>query len=470
MFAENNILSGTMSYRLIGRDSFIINLELFRDCNSESFGSIEVSVVDADNNKLLKTLQINKPSAVDITPSCSKFNSFGCTKCMDTNCQYPYGIELYRYQKLLVLESTITSCKIRIEYSACCRSNNINNIKKDKGFYIYAFFNRCLAQWNNLDINWTNLNAYNNRLSEITPYIEDYDIDSNGGLMDSLYFELSTPTDIFGNSAFLDTFSKEKPFPFSGFPNSNLSLPEGFHFNHSVGTITFTPNTTGQFLYTIKIKEFRNKTLIGEYLFDNILIVVPDTFIHVPQLITDTYYKEIHYDSTVTFTINTWHPDPHDTLTIWQTGDIEGSKWTDNNKSTNHPTGQFSWKPDQSFVSDVPYNFVVSVKSYCFLQGRSVRTFQILVTDRTNNMDKKINKHFIPVQLNSSILRISYSQIPELILLYNIDGKLVKKINQSQISDIQTDIDITTLSSGIYTLSLLINGEFQVEKVNINKL
>ena len=175
-------------------------------------------------------------------------------------------------------------------------------------------------------------------------------------------------------------YAFDKPIYFWGFPNTTLPFPRGFHLDPVTGDISFRPMKIEVTVMALKISEWRNEVKIGEIRRDLQIIVINCPNNHPPSLGPALYYKEVCAGSNVTFTINTNDLDPNDTLTIsWNHG-ISGASWSDNNGTSKHPTGTFSWTPGENQASNLPYTFTVTVKDdACPVSGSYTHAYQVLV-------------------------------------------------------------------------------------------
>ncbi|MBT4728087.1 MAG: hypothetical protein HOB88_06585 [Bacteroidetes bacterium] len=470
LFSNNNILAGAISWTCIGQDSFIIKMELYRDCTAAEFTDAEILVYNHQTNKLLKTIVIKKRSVYDITPSCRKFNAFACTKCQSSDCEYPLGFELYTYTTLLVTSEYSSTCKIRLVYENCCRSSLFKNIIPNQSFHIHSILNRCVYPFDNspkissreISMKYINLN------SSLNQGYFDIDVSATGGLLDSVLFTIVPPKTMDGDVSFLTNYNFYRFIDFIGFPDHALDPPKGLKVNYETGNITFTPTNTGLYAYAIKIGEYRNGNLIGEMHVEKAVYIIPDTFSHSPKIITDSYYYEVNPDSTLTIEVNSWHPDPQDTLIFKYYGDIEGAIWTDNYRQTNHPSGIFSWQPDQSMLSDIPYSFSVSLRTPCYVQGSVTRAFQIKVLEPSSNIQEKAKKvHIQIVNSTNGLLDIRISKTPSLLMLYTIDGKVKFQRHATELRSEIIQINTTSFSKGIYTVLVQIDEDFYIKKVLI---
>ena len=237
------IMASDLTWVCIGKDSFLIKLNIYTDCNQEKPGEMQVNVYCKQNYSLLKTLNCQKPSGVDITPCCHE----ACTRCTNPSCSFQYGIEQYAYRKLLILDNAGSCCEILFSLSACCRNSALTTIADagKKSFYTEASLNRCLSPCDNgpdftnppIGILCQGLDfVYNDGR-------QDFDIGTNGQLLDSVGYEL-VPTLRTKDSTldYIYPYTYDKPLYFKGFPDVNAAT--ALHF--SSGEMLFTPQTYQQ--------------------------------------------------------------------------------------------------------------------------------------------------------------------------------------------------------------------------------
>lgn len=357
----------------------MVKLTGYRNCNYVSWPSFNLSVKCVLGNSMITSKNMSVPVPIDITPNCGNI----CTRCSNSVCSFPYGIEQYNYTGLVVLNSAGTCCEVRLEFRYSLRAADITTGAGMAEFYNYALLNRCLTPCDNspqftnppLAIACTEQDfVFNNG-------VQDYDTTSSGGLSDSLTYEWTSPLESLGTPiAYNSGYSYDKPLYFFGFPNAQMAFPRGFHLNSVTGDISFRPLHVETTVMVLKVNEFRKGIKIGEIRRDVALMVISCPTNISPAINTTAFYKEICTGNTVTFNIPTDDLNVNDSLTIsWNNG-IPGATWTDNNGTTKHPTGTFSWTPPENKASDQPYQFTITVKdNACPIPGSFTQAFRILV-------------------------------------------------------------------------------------------
>jgi len=375
-----HMMGSDITWTCVGKDSFMIKLVIYRDCNGVQLSAASIPIKCASTGITITTVSISKPPPVDITPTCGS----SCTRCQSSGCSFPYGIEQYTFTKLVVLNTNC--CDLILSYSMCCRNSTITTGAANANFYIDAKMNRCQNPCDNSP-------TFTNPPIAIICVGQDFifnhgvidvDIDSNGGLIDSLSYEWTPPLSNAGAPiSYTSSYAYDKPVFFWGFPNANLPSPRGFHLDPATGDISFRPMKVEQTVMAIKIGEWRKingtYTKIGEIRRDLQIIIIscPN---NNPPVLGGPYYKEVCATNTVTFSIATNDYDTKDTLLISWNGAIPGASWSSNNKQVKHPTGVFTWTPGEQHASNIPYVFTATVKDdACPVNGSSTRAYQILV-------------------------------------------------------------------------------------------
>ena len=377
-----HMMGSDLTWRCIGKDSFMITLVIYRDCNGATLGAASIPIRCTATGQSVTSLSIARPTPVDITPTCGS----SCTRCQTSGCAFPYGIEQYTYRGLAVLSNAGSCCKLTLSYTMCCRNSTITTGGADANFYIDAAMDRCATPCDNSP-------RFTNPPIAIICIGQDFifnhgviddDVDSTGGLIDSLSYEWTQPmTGATGFTNWTGQYTFDKPIFFWGFPNANLPFPRGFHLDKQTGDMSFRPMRVEQTIMAIKIIEWRRingvMTNIG-YVRRDLQIIVITCPNNTAPILGGPFYKEVCATSNVGFTIQTNDYDMTDTLTISWNRAIPGASWTDNNGKVKHPTGNFSWTPGEQHASPIPYVFTVTVKdNACPVNGSSTRAYQILV-------------------------------------------------------------------------------------------
>lgn len=468
------IMASDLTWYCIGKDSFMIKLTLYTDCNQEKPGDAQVNIYCKQDHSLLNTLCFPRPQGIDITPTCNE----PCTRCSNPSCTYPYGIERYEYRKLLVFDGSASCCEILLSYSQCCRSAALSTVKDpgNSNFYTYAVLNRCTDPCDNSP-DFSNIPVA--ILCQCQEFVychgeQNWDIEPGGGLLDSLAYKIASPL-ISEDTAleFNYPYSYDKPVYFKGFPDANAPNPMGMHTD--LCNISFTPMVLQQTVMNIKVSEFRKGTKIGEVLRNMYFIIIPCPPNNNPVFMTDTFYKEIFTGETVKFTIPSFDADPEDTVTIsWNHG-IPGALWTDNNGQVKYPTGILTWTPDNNRASTIAYSFTVQLKDdHNRYSGRSSRTFQVLVkkTVGIRKLNPRLDFRITPNPGDGQFKVIIDNKTTGRLTvhIYDISGKEVFCETKDEIfPQLEYPLDLHLLENGIYFIKIINRDKQGTEKLIINR-
>jgi hypothetical protein len=438
---SSSILGGEFSWNYIGQDSFMITFKLYNDCNGDKPGNINIDVFCKDAQKL-QTLNIQTPPPVDITPTCDNTK----TRCEDPNSDFPFGIEAYTYQKLLVLDHSLTCCEILLTFQECCRSTNIDNGGAVTIFYTDAMFNRCVLHGDNSpsctnppiaiiikDFDFMFCNG-----------ITDFDIGNQGGLLDSLSYSFVYPETDKGPISYIKPYDYDKP----------LSTENPISLDIYTGGLQFTPTKVESTIFRVKISEYRDGKLIGYFYRDYYIAVLETPEMHAPQIISNNFYTSVDAGEEANLVITTYDPDMEDTLTMaWNQG-IKTAIWSDNNGLVKHPTATVKWTPTMEDINPIPHVFTVMVKDdNCPINLRSTRIFQILVKDPNAGLEENAETDYkiYPNPTSDNLNIISQKNI-EQIELFDLTGKVL--FQKQSINSKSIQLDVSMFQKGIYLLRI----------------
>jgi len=383
----SHLLGADLSWTCVGKDSFLVTVVIYRDCNGIPLGTPHIPIRCIGTGQTINTLSITKPAPIDITPLCES----SCTRCQSTSCSFPYGIEKYVCTKLAVLSGAGSCCKVSLVYQECCRNGTITTGAANANFYVDAEMDRCVSPCYNSP-RFTNPPlaiicesqdfVFNNG-------VVDDNVDSNGGLMDSIAYEWTQPMTGSGSyTTWTGQYAYDHPVFYWGFKNANLPFPRGFHLNKSNGDISFRPMKVEQTVMSIKVSQWRKingqMTNIG-FIKRDLQIAVISCSSNRPPFLSGQNYKEVYAGDTVSFEFSTNDGDTDNILNISWNNAIASANWSDNNGSVSHPTGYLSWCPGKEKISTIPYLFTVTVKdNNCPVSGNAIKGFQILVSPKAS--------------------------------------------------------------------------------------
>ena len=126
------LLGGDITWRYAGKDSFLITLTLYRDCDKSEMKDAHLQVRCKSTDELITTLVITKPAPKDVTPKGDSMTS----RCQNPASPFPYGFEQYTFTKLLILDDSLSCCDLVLSFSDCCFSSDFTNIEPNSNFYL----------------------------------------------------------------------------------------------------------------------------------------------------------------------------------------------------------------------------------------------------------------------------------------------------------------------------------------------
>jgi gliding motility-associated-like protein len=251
-----HIVGGEMNYRYLGNNDYEIRLTVYRDC----FNGIPpfddpaaLGIFDANNN-LLNTVYMVYTGSTPLVPTIN-------SPCLipPTNICY----ERTTYVDIVNLPPIPGG--YQLVYQRCCRNNTIVNIVNPGNAgatYMATIPDVSIAAANNNPVfsNWPPVFICAN-----VPFTFDHSATDSDG--DLLVYELCDP---------LDGASQGNPMPQPPFnppylpitwqaPYSPANILGGvpLTINAQTGMLSCTPNTQGQFVYGVCVKEYRNGNLLS---------------------------------------------------------------------------------------------------------------------------------------------------------------------------------------------------------------
>jgi len=376
-----HMMGSDLTWKCVGQDSFLIKLVVYRDCNGVYLSSTPITFTCATTGATITSLSIGVGTPVDITPVCNS----SCTRCQSTSCSFPYGIHRFTMQGIVKLSGAGSCCSIRISWEQAARNSNITTGAADQNFYIEAKLNRCQNPCDNSPT-FTNAPIAILCVGQDFTFnhgVQDVDVNSTGGLADSLTYEWAEPLATTNSPIpYLGSYTYDKAIYFWGFPNDALPFPRGIHLDPQSGDIQFRPMKAEVTIMVIKVNEFRNGVKIAEIRRDLQIIVIQCTNNNPPTIMTpnNVRSKNVCAGDAVTFNFTTSDPNAPDTVTISWNNAIPGATWTQNNGLAKLPSGSLTWTPTDANVSSLPYTFTVTAKdNACPVRASFTQAYQITV-------------------------------------------------------------------------------------------
>lgn len=276
-----HIVGGEMSYLSLGGNQYRVTLTVYRDCYNGQAGfdnPAAIGIFDS-NGDLVASLDAT------ITNSGAVANTIN-SPCLvpPTNVCYEYAV--YQFSTLL----PPISGGYTIAYQRCCRNStilNLANVQSTGATYFATVPDTLVVQ--------DNSSPYFNLLPPTficsgVPFTFDHSATDPDG--DSLVYSLFVPY------AGADP-GDPAPSPPNNPPYQPVVFQPPYSMNdfmggvpmtidYSSGLLKATPNMTGQFVYGIVVKEYRNGIYIGETFRDFQVNVVPCPTITVASIFSPT--------------------------------------------------------------------------------------------------------------------------------------------------------------------------------------
>ncbi len=272
-----HVMSAEITYKHIVNDSYSVTVKVYRDCNGAQLSAGSVMLKSACKTITVPFNFIYIRDVTGIPTSCGI-----ASRCKGT---FKYGIEEYTLVGGFTLPND-TCCDNTLSWEMNARNSSITTGAANKNYYVETKFNKCLAPHNSspsfVDIPTFLIGVNTNQNISNAAYDS---IDN-----DILTYELTQPLQSVGVSIpYSGSFAPNKPLTFLGFPNINLSLPSGFHFDSLTSNMAFRPTVNNQVtVMVVKVNEFRKingiYTQIGSVLRDAQVIVMNDSTNSAPSL------------------------------------------------------------------------------------------------------------------------------------------------------------------------------------------
>ena len=416
--AASGTYGADISWKKTGVDTYLVSLTVFRDCSGINLDDQIVTILDCTGKVVKNIASSKRVYGADITPVCKK----SCSQCGttlntypgNTSCKFQYGIEKFIYQQQVVFNSKNNPSK-------CCdftltwggdslitsigRSASITTGASNETCFIEATLNRC-DKYNTSSPFFTNsplLIVCMDQCISYNPGCITYNVDTFGN-RDSLVYTLYAPMkSITAKNSWMSPYNYYKPLKFDSFPNYNAmwNPPScaGFHLDSLSGDLNFRAKARACTVIAFKVTAY-GKDASGkvykksEIARDMQLTVIKCTINHYPTISgmdgtskTDTNICAGH---PFCFSIVTDDPDKNDTVFIDTSTYLTayGASFTTQKKYPQHPSANFCWTPDTSFISNTPYQLTVNITdNACPLSGRVSKSFRIFVRpDFTDTM------------------------------------------------------------------------------------
>lgn len=394
----SHIAGADFSYQCIGPNTFLVTLNLFRDCDGIGLGNTaSVSFTSPCGNVANMALPLqNPPIGTEVSQLCAA--SIANSAC---NGGPLPGMQQYIYQDVVVLAPPCNSWTI--SWNSCCRNAAVQNITNPSGASLTV-----IATMNSVADSCNNSPVYN---AQPIPYVcNNQLVNYNFGVTeadgDSIVYSLVDP---------INTINAGVVNPVTWGPGYSTTQPLiGASLNTSTGQLVFTPTTLGNFVVAVMACEYEYGTgvLLGCVTRDIQFVVITCTNAP-PQIegfknfsgtgiLVDSTTIEVCVGNTFSFDIEYPDPDATDIVSLFSniTSVLPGAivTYTPGNPGVMSVTWttQSGTPPFNSFS-------VTGVDDACPLFGLVSGSFVIKVTQSTYaGPDQSICEGVQWAQLNGS--------------------------------------------------------------------
>lgn len=264
-----HIVGGSIKYKALGGNDYLITLEIYRDCyNGEPYFDEPLNISVYDGNS---SLEGNYQFALD-------YSSIDTVSILPSNfvCVFPAGVCIDKAIYSGVISLPSTPDKYTVVHQRCCRTSILSNLVNplDIGMTFFTV----------IDNSGTNSSPNFNQDIPVAifsgvPFIYDGGATDPDG--DSLVYSLSTP---YGGATEFEPMPLEQASPpyehvsFLDPPYSEGNMLGGTYplqINSATGEFSAIPMILGAFQIAYKVDEYRNGQLVGTTYRDFAFVVVP---------------------------------------------------------------------------------------------------------------------------------------------------------------------------------------------------
>jgi hypothetical protein len=373
----SHIQGANFEWEQIGKDTFLIKLNAYSDCNGQRFFPTDI-LVEATGCSRRKLLNASITKS-DVTPVCDE----QCTRCDSKGCSFKYGIQKNQVKAIFVATSYIKNgcCQATISNLNGSRNTITTTNTNNQSLYIEAQINFCST---------SNIEWYNEPKS-LACLGRDVSIDvglKSSNPSDSIVYSLTQPMHVPNVPfSYSGLYSYDKPLYYLGFPKSGLVMPRGFHLDSATGILAFRPMKTEVTVMAIKAEIFRNGVKLSEAYRDMQFAILkcpdnnPPILSGLDTVFSGEYKKLICAGKMARFDVLSLDKDKRDTVQIKFKGGI-GDSFNVVNPKDKRENGEWFWTPDSSEIGKEFQSFFVSAKdNACPVSEESTYAYQIKVVD-----------------------------------------------------------------------------------------
>lgn len=352
-----------LTYRCLGGNQYLIEVTFYRDCGGVAEpANVPVTYKSATLGQTL-TVTANKiaNTGQEITVPCASSAST-CNGGTGT------GIRKFVYQATVTLPGAAADWKF--SYHVCCRNCSITTIQNPCAtateLYVESTLNNVAGACNNSPT-FSNIPIAFVCIGQTFNYNHGV-LDADG---DSLAYEFITPKiSESSNVTFISPATATTP----------ISSSTPFTLSPTTGQISFTPNQVQIGIMAIRVKEYRNGTLIGTVIRDMQIYTTPCSN-NLPTATgingTSNYSVNACANQQICFSINTADADASQTVTVTTNNGIAGATYTIGTGT--RPTVNFCWTPTLADIDLSPRSFIVTVRDNA-CPNNGIQTYSYNVT------------------------------------------------------------------------------------------
>ena len=366
-----------ITYTRVGKDSFMIYVDLYKDCKGIVIAAPQVNV-QSITGSYNAAFTLSQSSCKDVTNVCPG----QCTKCLasscnadgnpngvNTNCSFAYGYEQVRFSGLLVLTNVAANlCSFRLSTTVVSRPA-IGNCCASVDLYTYCNMERCLSN--------------NSPKFLFTPDFVTYagsqwcmnflatDIDG-----DSLSYHMDTAMQAAATSC-----TYNNPYTFK-YPFAITVGSSTFVIDSLKGSLCITPSQQQTGVVVVRVKEWR-KNNNGKYI--NIGCIRRDHMVIIQAAVaggnkspivtnsaTVKKTENICVGSTYCFDIVVFDSNSNDTVVCEGYNLPDSAKFTHSYTQKNSFKSTLCWTPTVADISNTAYYLSFVVKDdHCPVPGKT---------------------------------------------------------------------------------------------------
>ena len=130
--SATHLMGGEITWKTIGRDTIVITLIKYRDCNGTTMSPATITIRCSNTGAVIGSYNFYSSEPIDITPGSALHVSNcipGSTKddrCSNKNSSFPFGVEKYVYKGTVILPASSNCCELIISHQDYNRNTTIS--------------------------------------------------------------------------------------------------------------------------------------------------------------------------------------------------------------------------------------------------------------------------------------------------------------------------------------------------------